>query len=313
MRRIEFPQFGSPEVLRSAEVPRPRPGRGELLVRVHAAGVNPKDCMVRKGKFRLFTGARFPQGLGHDFAGTIAECGPGTEQLSPGTAVFGMRNGWRMTAYADYTIATADELATMPKALGWSQAAAIPLAAQTALQALRDLAGVGPGNRVLINGASGGVGTFAVQIARHLGAHVTAVCSERNEDLVRGLGADAVHDYAQADPTKLDAAFDTWFDVFGNRSFLMTRGSLGRRGMYITTVPSRRNFGWHLATRLTAGKRSRLVLVRSRRRDLETLADWVRTGDLHPVIECTYPLEQAAQAHTLVETKRVRGKVVLTT
>lgn len=312
-RRIELPRFGPPEVLSLAEVPRPRPRRGEVLVRVHATGVNPKDCMVRKGKFRLFAGTRFPQSLGHDFAGEIAACGPGVDDPPPGTAVFGMRNGWRVGAYADHAIAEPDELAAMPGHLAWEQAAAVPLAAQTALQALRDLGGVKHGDRVLINGASGGVGTFAVQIARILGAHVTAVCSARNADLVRGLGADTIHDYAQSDPLTLVEAFDTWFDVFGNKSFPSARPALTRRGTYISTVPDGRSVGWHLATRLSPGRRGRLVVVRSRRRDLEALARWMEAGHLHPVIERTYPLAEAADAHALVETKRARGKVVLTT
>lgn len=312
MRRIEMSRFGAADVLQLAEVPRPRPARGEVLIRVRAAGVNPKDCMVRKGKFQLFTGTRFPQGLGHDFAGEIAELGPGVDHLAPGTAVFGMQNGWRVGAYADYAIARPDALAHLPAGLAWEQAAAVPLAAQTALQALRDLADVGQGSRVLINGASGGVGTFAVQIAHALGAHVTAVCSQRNAELVRGLGADTVHDYNQTDPIDRDEAFDTWFDAFGNKSFPRTRAALTRHGQYITTVPSRANLGWSLATIVSIGRRGRLVLVHSRRRDLETLADWLRTGALHPIVECTYPLAQAAQAHDLIETKRVRGKVVLT-
>lgn len=313
MRRIQLTRFGPPDTLSLAEVPRPQPRRGEVLVRVHAAAINPKDCMVRKGKFRLFTGTRFPQGLGHDFAGVVAECGPGVIDPSPGTPVFGMRNGWRVGAYADYTVARPDEMATMPGHLAWEQGAAVPLAALTALQALRDLGGVGNGDRVLINGASGGVGTFAVQIARCLGAHVTAVCSARNADLVRSLGADRVHDYGDADPLTLSGPFDTWFDVFGNKSFPAAHTMLARRGTYVTTVPDVRNAAWHVATRVSPGRHARLVVVHSRRRDLERLARWMETGHLHPVLERTYPLAQAADAHELVETKRARGKVVLTT
>lgn len=311
MRRIELPRFGPAEVLRLAQAPRPRPRRGEVLIRVRAAGVNPKDCMIRKGKFRLFTGSRFPQELGQDFAGEVVACGPGVKQPLPGTAVFGMLDGWRAGTYAEYITARPNELCPLPEALAWEQAAAIPLAAQTALQALRDLGRIRAGSRVLINGASGGVGTFAVQIACALGAHVTAVCSAANHRLVLELGANAAQDYQQVEPTRLTGPFDAWFDVFGNRSFPSARIALTRRGIYIATIPNLRNLGWHLATRVPAGQRSRLVLVRSRRRDLAILADWVRNGTLHPVLEQTFPLAQAAQAHRLVETKRVRGKVVL--
>lgn len=312
MQQIRFPHFGPPEVLTLSEVDRPRPGRGQVLIRVRAAGVNPKDCLVRKGKFRLFTGQRFPQGLGHDFAGEVATLGPGVDAPAPGTPVFGMRNGWRVGAYAEYALAAPDELAPIPAGLDWIAAAAVPLTAQTALQALRDLAGVRPGQRVLINGASGGVGTFAVQIARLMGAEVTAVCSARNAGLVRELGAGTAHDHAAADPLTLETRFDVWFDVFGNKGFPAARHALTRRGCYVTTVPGRANVCWHLATQLSPGRQARLVVVRSRHTDLARLAEWLEAGRLRAIVDRTYPLAEAAEAHAFVETKRARGKVVLT-
>lgn len=311
MQQIRLTGFGGPEVLELAEVARPQPERGEVLVRLHAAGINPKDCMVRKGKFRAFTGARFPQGLGHDFAGEVVALGPGVSEPALETPVFGMRNGWRVGAYAEYAVARTDELAPMPAGLDWTQAAAVPLAALTALQALRDLAHTAPGDEVLINGASGGVGTFAVQIAAALGARVTAVCSARNAELVRGLGASAVHDYNDADPLDLPARYDAFFDVFGNKSFPRARRRLKLRGTYVTTVPNAANVAWHLATRLSPLQRARLVVVKSRRADLATLAAWIEAGQLHPVVDRSYPLDQAGEAHAYIETKRARGKVVL--
>jgi len=311
MRAIQFHRYGRPEVLKLESAPQPRPGPGEVLVRVAAAAVNPKDCLVRKGKFAIATGHRFPLGVGYDFAGEVAELGAGVDDLREGQRVHGMLNGWRGRAYAEYLSCPAAELAPMPEALDSREAAAVPLAGQTALQALRDLGRVRSGDRVLINGASGGVGTFAVQVAKAMGAEVTAVCSAANADLVRGLGADHCHDYRESDPLDLEQRFDVWFDVFGNKSFPQARNALARRGVYITTVPAAASVAWHLGTRLSPGRRGLLVVVKSRRVDIEALTAWIEAGALRPVIARTYPLEWAADAHAYIETKRARGKVVL--
>lgn len=311
MQRVQFNRYGAPDVLEMGTAPTPEPAAGEALVRVAAAAVNPKDCLVRKGKFRLITGKRFPQTLGQDFAGRIETLGAGVDDLHPGQHVFGMLNRWSGGAYAEYLRAPAGELAPMPETLSFEQAAAVPLAGMTALQALRDLAGLQEGRRVLINGASGGVGSFAVQIAKHLGATVTAVCSARNAELVAGLGADTVVDYRAIDPLDLRERFHVVFDVFGNKPYPRARHLLTARGVHVTTIPNAANVIRHLATRLSPLKRGLLVAVRSRRRDLDLLSDWIRAGRIHPVIDRSYPLAEAARAHAYIETKRARGKVVL--
>jgi len=309
MQAIRFERFGPPEVLRLQEVEPPRPRRNQALVRVRAAAVNPKDIIVRSGKFRILTGRRFPMPAGYDFSGEIVEAPQGSE-LQPGRAVFGMLNGWRGGTYGQYVAAPLDELAARPASLSWTEAASLPLAGQTALQALRDRGSVQPGHEVLINGASGGVGTLAIQIARALGARVTAVSSARNKALCSSLGAAEHVAYDELEITSLDRKFDVFFDVFGNQRFDAVRRLLESRGRYIQTVPGPRNFIQSFVHRFSA-QRPYLVIVRSRRSDLEFLASLVEQGQLKPVIDRVLPLAEATEAHRHVQTKRAQGKVVL--
>lgn len=311
MQIIQFHKYGAPQVLEIAEADMPEPGSNEVCVRVNAAAINPKDCLIRKGKFSLMTGKKFPQTLGQDFAGQIESLGPGVTGFQRSARVFGMVNRWSGGAYAEYIVAPVSELAHMPETVSYEQAAAVPLAAQTALQALRDLANLQPGQRVLINGASGGVGSFALQIAKVLGAHVTAVCSDANLNLARELGADAAVDYRKSDPLTLESRFDVVFDVFGNKDFPRSKHLLTPQGVYINTIPNLKTVAWHLLTRWTPGKSGLLVAVRSRSRDLETLAGWITAGKIDPLIDCSLPLAEAQAAHSYIETKRARGKVIL--
>lgn len=192
------------------------------------------------------------------------------------------------------------------------KAAAVPLAAMTALQALRDLGGLTRGQRVLINGSSGGVGTFAVQIAGLLGAHVTAVCSGRNADLVRRLGAHQVVDYTREDIRHLSTPVDVVFDIFGNCRFPDIRSILTPHGRYISTVPGFPILKWGILSRLLPGPRAHLVIVKSRAADLQTLSNWITEQRLTPLVDRVVPLAEAQDAHAYIETKRARGKVVLT-
>lgn len=311
MKAVQFDRYGPPAVLTAREVPDPVCGAGELLVRIRAAGVNPKDCLVRRGKFSWFTGRRFPLGLGHDFAGTVEALGPRSGRFQAGDAVYGMTNGWKGRTYAEFAAVRATETVLKPAPLTFEEAAAVPLAAQTALQALRDLGRLAPGQRVTVNGASGGVGTYAVQIAGILGARVTAVCSARNAELVRRLGADRVIDYRRQAPRESSGPVDVFFDVFGNQRFPDIRPLLLPRGRFIATVPGLPILKWSLLSRLGPGPRARLVVVTSRAADLQTLSAWIEARRLAPVLDRTFALAEAPQAHAYVETKRARGKVVL--
>ncbi len=311
MRAVQYERYGAPEVLRVVDVETPRPGPGQVLVRVKAASLNPKDSLVRKGKFRRFTGSSFPRGVGYDFSGVVEALGAGVSRWQVGQPVFGMVNGWAGGAVAEALVVGADELALKPTSLDFEQAAALPLAALTALQALRDEARVQPGMRVLIHGASGGVGVFAIQVARVLGAEVTTTSSARNRELCLSLGAHAALDYQVDSGLEPQRQWGAFFDVFGNRRFSQVKPALGPRATYVSTVPSFRLAAQHLLTRFSA-RRARLVRVRSNSADLQRLAEWADAGALRPVIDQIVPLSNVAQAQAHIETKRARGKVVVT-
>jgi NADPH:quinone reductase-like Zn-dependent oxidoreductase len=309
MRAVVIDRYGGPEVLRLASVPRPVPRRGQVLVRTRFIGVNPKDVIVRKGKFQVATGKKFPLIVGHDIAGEVVEAGLGAD-FAEGDRVYGMINDFAGRAYSEYAAVDCDQLALAPSSIELEVAAAVPLAAQTALQALRDDAQLRPEQSVLVNGASGGVGVFAVQIAKILGARVTAVCSHRNVELVKELGADRVVDYTQTELVNLEDRFDVFFDVFGNYHFEKVKRLLTPRGTYVQTVPSARIFK-DVARTFVRRRRAKLVIVKSRRTDLEWLGQHIDGGQLRVVVDRTFALNDVAEAHRYMETKRARGKVVL--
>ena len=309
MRAVVIDRYGGPEVLRITTVPRPVPSRGQVLVRTRFIGVNPKDIIVRKGKFKIATGKKFPLIVGHDIAGEVVEAGLGAD-LGEGDLVYGMINDFAGRAYAEYAAVDCKQLALAPSSIGLEVAAAVPLAAQTALQALRDDAQLQPGQSVLINGASGGVGVFAVQIAKILGARVTAVCSHRNAELAKELGAEEVVDYGRTELVNLDARFDVIFDVFGNYHFEKLKHLLGSRGTYVHTIPSSRIFK-DVARTFVRRRNAKLVVVKSRRDDLDWLRQHIDAGRLRVVVDRSFSLADVADAHRYMETKRARGKVVL--
>lgn len=309
MRAVVIDRYGGPEVLRLTTVPRPVPTRGQVLVRTRFIGVNPKDVIVRKGKFKMATGHRFPLLVGHDIAGEVVETGAQAD-LAVGDLVYGMINDFAGRAYAEYAAVDCQQLGKAPSSIELRVAAAVPLAAQTALQALRDDAQLKPGQRVLINGASGGVGVFAVQIAKILGAHVTAVCSYRNLQLAHELGADRVIDYTKSELVELSERFNAIFDVFGNYRFDKLAHLLTPHGVYVHTIPSARILK-DVARTFLRRKRARLVFVRSRRAQLDWLRQQIDGGRLRVVVDRSFSLVDAAEAHRYMETKRARGKVVL--
>lgn len=309
MRKVLYDRFGTPAVLRIAEVPEPTPGTDEILVAVRAAALNPKDILVRKGKFRWLSGKRFPRGTGYDWAGEVLALGPEVMGVAVGDLCFGMLNGWAGGSLAERVIARADECARMPAGLSFEQAAAIPLAAQTAWQALRNLGKLAPGQRVACLGASGGVGLFAVQLARALGAEVTASASAGNLPLLTEAGAHHTVDYATQD-VLAGGPYDLVLDVFGNRHFEEAEPALSPNGIFVSTVPSLAILAASART-LLRGKRARLVVVRSRSADLEALSALAEAGALRPIIDSTFDLTDVAAAHARIETKHTRGKVVV--
>ena len=322
MKAVVQSRYGAPEVLEYRDVGVPVLGDGDVLVRVHAAALHPGDYFIVTGRpyvVRLAFGLRRPRnGIpGRDVAGTVEGVGADVEGLSPGDEVF----GWSTTGtLAEYVCAPADQFVRKPSGLPMECAAALPTSGITALQALRDLAAVQPGDRVVITGASGGVGTFAVQIARSLGAEVTGVCSTHNVDLVRSLGADHAIDYTRTDFTRTGHRWDVILDNVEAQPLSDTRRALTPEG---TLIPNSGEGGrWFgplgriaKARALSACTRQHLrpFLSRENHLDLLALAALADAGDLTAAIDRTYPLHQAATALEHVATRHTRGKVVITT
>ena len=311
MRAVGLRRYGPPGVLETLEAERPEPTPDGVLIRVAAAGVNPADCLLRSGGLRFVARQKMPFVLGADVAGVVEATGPDATRFGAGDPVHAMLPNTAGGGYAEYAVASEATVAAIPPGLTLGEAAAVPLAALTALQASRDKAKLAAGGRVLVNGASGGVGTFAVQISRAMGARVTAVASGRNADLVRSLGADKVLDYTREDATAGGARYDVVFDAVNVLAFRKARRVLRPNGVFVTVNPfiGRLSPGW--LARLRDGRRIESVLVRPDGGDLERVGAWISTGEITPVIERSYPLADAAEAHRLSESRRARGKIVL--
>lgn len=308
-RAVLYDHYGRIDALRIGEILLPAPSADEVLVRVHAAALNPKDALVRKGRFGWITGRQFPKIVGLDFAGTVSEAGKGVD-LPIGTPVYGSlneRTSLRGTL-ADYVLVKQRECAPMPKNLPYEKAAALPLAAQTSLQALRNLIRLEKRQRLLILGASGGVGVYAIQIAKAIGAHVTTTSSAKNLGFCRELGADLALDYKLDNP--FAGKYDGIFDAFGNQNFAKARIALKPRGTYVSTVPSKRLF-FDVFRTLFSSQRARFVLIRSNTQDLREIAQMVDQGLIKPVIDQVFDLEQFPEAFACLETRHARGKIVL--
>ncbi|HYO15660.1 MAG TPA: NAD(P)-dependent alcohol dehydrogenase [Thermoanaerobaculia bacterium] len=308
--------YGGSERLQVREIPEPGPpGPGQVLVRVRATSVNPIDWKIRRGSLRFVMPATFPLIPGFDVAGEVAAVGPEVTGFQPGDPVFGGvdidRHGG---ACAELVLAREAALAPLPGSLSFEGAAALPTAGLTALQALRDKGELAAGERVAINGASGGVGHLAIQIARALGGRVTGVASARNLDFLRELGAERTIDYEEDDLAAEDDAWEIVFDAAGNRSYRDVEPSLvGDGGIYVTTKVGPDIFGWVAVTTigglLGKKKRARIVAVKYRAEDLVHLARLADSGRLRPVLQDVFSLEEIGKAHELSETGQVRGKV----
>ena len=322
MKAIVRHRYGPPEVLTCEEVEKPVPGADDVLIRVRAASVNPYDFHIMRGTprvFRLTMGWRRPKppGLGADAAGEVQAVGRNVTRFKPGDAVFGACR----EAFAEYACASESRLAAIPKGVTFEQAASTPIAASTALQGLRDAGHIRAGRSVLVNGAAGGVGTFAVQIAKSYGADVTGVCSTRNVDMVRSLGADSVIDYTRQDFTRNGQRYDVIFDLAVNHSVQEYRRVLDSKGIFIGVgvgpggsilgLLARGFVVWPLAS-LMGSQKFAFFGAKIAAGDLTVLGDLMETGKVKPVIDRRYGLSEVPEAIRRVEEGHARGKVVIT-
>jgi NADPH:quinone reductase-like Zn-dependent oxidoreductase len=321
MKAIVQHRYGRPDVLEFADIDRPVAKDDEILIQVRAASVNPYDWHFVTGTpylMRVGAGLRAPKQAvpGIDVAGEVAAVGAKVTEFQPGDEVFGMRPG----AFAEYLSAPAAKMARKPANLTFEQAAAVPMAALTALQALQSRGRLQPGQRVLVNGASGGVGTFAVQLAKSFGADVTGVCSPRNVAAVRALGADQVIDYTREDFARGGQQYDLILDVAGNRSIADRKRALTRTGTLVVISGPKHN-RWigpagDLVKVLAAGRFSsrRMVgmLTRNSRDDLVLVGELLAAGSVTPLIERSYPLPEVPDALRYLGTGHAQGKLVIT-
>ncbi len=311
MKAAILTSYGTAEVLEISDVPKPQLQADEVLVHVHAAAVNPKDTFIRKGRFRWFSGDRFPMLAGFDFAGEVSEVGAMVKVTKVGDAVYGMLDGWQGGTFAEYVAVKANQLSQKPEILTFEEAAAMPLVSLTALQALRDKARIKEGQEVCINGASGGVGSMAVQIANIHKAIVTAISAKHNHDFLHQLGAIECIDYHHADITKNEPRFNIFFDVFGNQRFKAIKPILKDSGVWVSTVVQPHVFLSVAKTMFFSRKKAKLVVVKSSREDLTKVREWVEAGEFKPIVHEIYPLEKIREAYAQQETKHTRGKVVI--
>jgi NADPH:quinone reductase-like Zn-dependent oxidoreductase len=310
MKAIVCRRYG---VVQLEEVERPVPGDDEVLIRVRAASVNPFDRGFKGVPYviRLMSGLRKPKDprVGHDVAGQVEAIGRNVTLFKPGDEVFGVCRG----AFAEYACASESRLAMKPPNVTFEQAAAVPIAALTALQGLRDKGEIQPAHDVLINGASGGVGTFAVQIAKSFGANVTAVCSTRNVEMVRSIGADRVIDYTQQDFTTSGKLYDQIFDCVGNRPLSTLRRLLKPNGKHLAVGAKKlTRLLRTLVVSLFVRKKLVLFVAKVTSEDLNKLRDLIAAGKITPLIDRTYKLSDAQQALEHMDAGHARGKIVIT-
>ncbi|WP_375514367.1 NAD(P)-dependent alcohol dehydrogenase [uncultured Nostoc sp.] len=310
MKAVVIRRYGAAEVLQYEDVEQPKIEPTQLLVKIRASSVNPIDWKIRQGMLSLITGSKFPKILGFDVAGEVVEVGSGVTRFKPGDAIYGSTS-FPGGGYAEFAAIPENLAVLKPTNLNYEEAAAVPLAALTALQALRDQGNIQKGQNVLINGAAGGVGTFAVQITKALGAQVTGVSSTKNLDLVKSLGADRVIDYTQQDFTEDTAQYDIIFDAVGKRSLFQTKRVLKSNGVYITTLPSPEVLLESVLTALLPGQKAKFLFEKPNAKDLLFLKELIETGKIRVVIDRTYPLQELAAAHAYSETGRAVGKIAI--
>lgn len=310
MKAAVINQYGSPDVFEIETINKPVPKPHEVLIRVYASSINPVDWKIRKGNWRLLLIAKFPVVLGFDAAGEVIETGAKVTRFKPGDRVYSRLDRKFGGAYAEYAVGSENTFSFIPSNLTYKEAAALPLAGVSALQALRDKGKIASGKKVLVNGASGGVGHFAIQIAKILGGEVTAVSSSRHKNMMDTLKPHHWIDYTKKDFLDLPEMYDLIFDVIGNKNFLLCRKKLTPGGIYVTSLP-RPKIILHRFVSWFTTKKVKGFLMKSDSNDLDILSSYAENDKLKIYIDKVYPLEKIAEAHMHSQSGKAEGKIVL--
>ncbi len=311
MKAMQYTEYGDYTKLSAAEKEQPVPGAGELLVKVMASSVNPIDWKLYNGSLRYLIPANFPAIPGFDVAGVVAGIGADVSNFRLGDRVFACIDNRRGGAAAEYALVNEAVACALPSGLDFKSAAALPMAGLTALQALYDSGGLETGSRLLIIGASGGVGHFAVQIGKSMGAHVTAVCGTNNVEMVRDLGADVVIDYQIDDYLQSGSNYDLILDCIVSAPFSKISRILSYDGTYVVLLPDPRLFGQSLLNRLFSKQKIKLHLSKPNSKDLECLTQLYKDGKLRVIVDSEYTLAELPKAHAKSQQGHARGKIVI--
>ena len=309
MKAIVYDRYGTADELYLTDPPKPKPGRKEVLIHTKAISMNPRDVVFRKGGLKPLTGFKFPKLTGSDVSGIVEAVGPGVTRFKPGDAVFGYTQDLVRAVSAEYVNLPEKYLALKPEKVSHSQAACLGCAYLTAMQGLRDKADLQPGQKVLLYGASGGVGTAVIQLAKHMGAEVIAVSNSRNRDHCLQLGADEFIAYDQEDVFALNRKFDVFYQVYSNRGHYYEKAKkiIPRSGTYITLIPN----PLFEFRRIISRPKFEYIMVKTRPHELEELARLTAEGILSPYISKQLRLEEMAEAHRLVQKGHTLGKIVV--
>jgi len=310
MKAVVYNKYGPPDVLEIVELEKPIIKNNEILVKANATSVNPVDWKIRNGSLKILTGKNFPKGLGGDVAGKIVKVGDNVSGFKIGDEVYGKVGGLKGNTHAEFVVAKSEDLTKKPQNIDFSTAATVPLAALTAYQALVTIGDLKENSKVLINGCTGGVGHFAVQIAKALGANVTGVCSSKNVAVAKKLGSDEVIDYTKNNVTSGKVKYDIFFDAVANQSYKEVKSILNKGGTYITTLPSV-SVVLTPITGLFSSKKAKMINVKSNPRDLQLITNMIENSKVKPIIAKIYQLKDIQEAHRYSETGRVVGKLAI--
>jgi NADPH:quinone reductase-like Zn-dependent oxidoreductase len=310
MRKVLYSRFGDEQVLEVREQPTPTIAQSQLLIQVKAASINPLDWKIYGGEMKLLSGTKFPKGVGIDFAGVVTQVGPSVTHFRVGDAVFGLLNVFKGGALADYVVATEADIALKPATISFDQAASLPVAGLAALQIVDQLAAVSKGQEVLINGATGGVGLFAIQLAKQRGARVTAVAGPAGVQRATQLGADAVLDYTKQAISQLKQRFDTIIDLSDQLAFKAAKKLLKPRATFVNTLPSPQGLIRSFFHNLFSPRKRKILILKPTAAGLNTLATLAQDGLQIPV-EQVYSLANVRQAYQETSRGKVKGKAVV--